>query len=300
MLLLVNNPRTCCALIDFVNTLKKGGLYVIGHVEVGQMANLSEDPCSKSTSAWLSLVDHLKVKAFVELTVAPSVREGIHQLVRISGIGAMKPNTIVLGFRDQTFHGDDFASPLSPYATSTFEGIFESARQPQRRTSIFQEPLRGSSETPFTEDGAAEGYVTQSNFIKVAKKPSSRVSRRISKEEYVGIIIDILKLRKNVCLCRHFQTLNKYSLFGRAEKASIFGTKARKRLYIDVWLVDFFSPWYTSVTDTSSLFILQLACIVNMVPRWKKMKIRVFLAARDQQSLAASSTDSVETGGHQR
>ncbi len=138
MLLLVNNPRTSCALIDFVNTLKKGGLYVIGHVQVGHMDQLDDDPFSKTHSSWLSLVDHLKVKAFVELTVAPTLREGVHQLVRISGIGAMKPNTIVLGFRDQTFHGDDFASPFSPYATPIFEGVFNPVRQPyQRRLSVF-------------------------------------------------------------------------------------------------------------------------------------------------------------------
>ena len=104
----------------------------------------------------------------------------------------------------------------------------------------------------------------------------------MSKEEFVGIISDILKLRKNVCLSRHFQNLNKASLFSTNDKTSIFGTRARKKLYLDVWLVDFFSPWQTNVvSDTSSLFILQLACIVNMVPRWKKMQIRVFVCDKD-------------------
>ena len=111
------------------------GLYVIGHVEIGVMESLDYDPCSNIYAGWLRLIDYLKIKAFIELTVATSLREGVHQLVRISGIGAMKPNTIVLGFRDSTFHGDDFLSPLSPYTTLQFEGIFPNVRQKNEQTS---------------------------------------------------------------------------------------------------------------------------------------------------------------------
>ena len=134
--------------------------------------------------------------------------------------------------------------------------------------------------------------------------------------EYVGIIIDVLKLRKNICICRHFQNLNKRSLFRDDQGSSIFGTKARKKLYLDVWLVDFFSPSQTDVTgisfnlvshlfkylptisftDTTSLFILQLACIVNRVTRWKKLSIRVFVAARDNNYGGSSDDDNASSG----
>merc|ERR1719447_953952 len=76
ILLLVHKPRTACSLIDFVNSMKKGGLYVLGQVHVGSLASEEVDPLLEKTNDWLALIDHLKVKAFVELTLAASVRRG--------------------------------------------------------------------------------------------------------------------------------------------------------------------------------------------------------------------------------
>ena len=67
-------------------------------MHLGQLSEHTSDPLALHTTDWLALIDHLKVKAFVEVTLAGSVRRGVEQLVRVAGIGAMKPNTILLGF----------------------------------------------------------------------------------------------------------------------------------------------------------------------------------------------------------
>ncbi|KAM3959930.1 LOW QUALITY PROTEIN: solute carrier family 12 member 9 [Aphomia sociella] len=120
MLLLVASPRQSAPLIDFVNDQKKGGLFVLGHVRIGELDG-NGDPLAAEHKYWLKLIDHLKVKAFVELSLAASVRAGAAQLARLAGLGAMKPDTVLLGFRDHAPPRDFFRDPMSPYKTEQFE-----------------------------------------------------------------------------------------------------------------------------------------------------------------------------------
>nr|XP_029732626.1 solute carrier family 12 member 9-like isoform X2 [Aedes albopictus] len=234
MLLLVSSPRSCCPLIHFVNDMKKGGLYVIGHVKVGEFSenDSSNDPTIEEYTQWLSLIDHMKVKAFVELTLSKSVREGIQHLIRISGMGAMKPNTIILGFYDEEQSKDFFEHENSPYKTAEFDD-------------------NGIKLFPFRRSGE--------------QKP-------LLATDYVQIIDDVLRMKKNICLCRHFHRLDKQMI-----------ARSNHIRYIDVWPVNIFEPKNEDPFDVVSQFMMQLACIINMLPVWKRLELRVFLCESESQ-----------------
>jgi potassium/chloride transporter 9 len=227
MLLLVSSPRSCCPLIHFINDMKKGGLYVIGHVKVGEFKDNEADPTIDEYNQWLSLIDHMKVKAFVDLTLSKTVREGIQHLIRISGMGALKINTCILGFYDEEACVDFFDDENSPYRTNKFQTSNTGVLFPYRKK----------------------------NEIK-----------SLSPEEYVNIVGDVLRMKKNVCLCRHFNRLNKKQI---ANSTHI--------KYIDLWPINVFDPSNENPFDTASQFMMQLACIINMLPVWKNLQLRVFL-----------------------
>uniref|UniRef100_A0A663MZQ2 Solute carrier family 12 member 9 n=1 Tax=Athene cunicularia TaxID=194338 RepID=A0A663MZQ2_ATHCN len=226
MLLMVQNPRGSARLIDFVNDLKKSGLYVLGHVELQDLDTLPSDPLQPQQDSWLSLVDKLNVKAFVSLTLAPSVRHGVRQLLFTSGLGGMRPNTLVLGFYDDEAPQDGLAR----------HPAFTSARE---EVPLGFPPLRAPA-TP----------------------------KLLSPREYVGIVADALKMLRNVLLARQLESLDKAWELRRA---------ASPPPTIHVWPVNLLRPDSARYADTCSLFLLQMACVLNMARAWRRARLRLFL-----------------------
>ncbi|RVE63707.1 hypothetical protein OJAV_G00138990 [Oryzias javanicus] len=241
VLLMVSNPRSSCQLILFGNQLKKGGLYVLGHVQLGDLDALPSDPVQQQYNFWLSLVDKLGVKAFVDLTLSPSVRQGTQHLLRITGLGGMKPNTLILGFYDSCTPDDFFLQDSAFYDASVGQS--------------------SEGEYNFGVDLPS----LQAHFPPVRHVESPRW---LSPEEYVGIISDALKMNKNVCLGRYF-----FQLQGEGKDSKTDGSERT----IDVWPLNLLQPGSRDYQDVCSLFLLQMACVLNMSSKWRNARMRIFL-----------------------
>lgn len=104
ILLLVDNPRTSWSLIHFCNHLKKGGLYILGHVMVTQDFQESFPEMKKQQDAWKALRTASNIKGFVQVAAGPDVVWGARNVYMGSGLGGMKPNITVLGFFEKKNH----------------------------------------------------------------------------------------------------------------------------------------------------------------------------------------------------
>ncbi|CAB4256692.1 similar to Saccharomyces cerevisiae YBR235W Putative ion transporter, similar to mammalian electroneutral Na(+)-(K+)-C1- cotransporter family [Maudiozyma barnettii] len=119
VLLFVDNPRTSWTLIRFCNSLKKGGLYVLGHVTVTNDFQTQYSELKKQKHAWEKIRDMSKIKAFVQVATGPSLLWGIRNVYLGSGLGGMKPNISVIGFFDLESYRHHNAQREEPQLTAT-------------------------------------------------------------------------------------------------------------------------------------------------------------------------------------
>ncbi|CAH8582391.1 unnamed protein product [Schistosoma turkestanicum] len=217
LLLLVANPRSSASLVQFMNSLKKGGLYVVGHAIYGDPDGFIDqsDPCLSQRWYWTQYVKYLKTKAFVEVTIDQSVRRAISHLIRISGLGAMRPNTVCLGFYDDKSSVDVLARIWKERKVKTFSSwpnhihSYDSAdliinSSDAQTTNAYQ---TNSSELLANFDAISNH---DSNSIFVSQNNSEfqfhgdHRPGRLTSQEYVGIIREILNMETNVVLARNF------------------------------------------------------------------------------------------------
>ncbi|RMZ74162.1 cation chloride cotransporter [Pyrenophora seminiperda CCB06] len=269
ILLLVNDPRRQYKLIQFCNSLKKGGLFVLGHVIVSDDFGVAVPEARRQQQSWTKYIDFSRIKAFVNISISPVVEWGARNLVLGAGLGGMRPNIVVMGFYNL------------PELRQAQPSIGIPSPQPSR-------PSSKAANHPVSRKATGN---THSMLPTDAMKPENAIAIR----SYVTVVEDlVLRLQANVAIAKGFQELEvppakptvKQKAFKLIGLSNIEAVDSSKK-YIDLWPIQMSAESATAGDgpvrknvlttnfDTYTL-ILQLGCILHTVPSWKRMyKLRV-------------------------
>ncbi|KAN0062471.1 hypothetical protein ACQY0O_005002 [Thecaphora frezii] len=255
ILLLANNPRTEWNLIIFCNSLKKGALYVLGHVLKGEFTECLPE-LRKQQIAWLKLVDLTGIKSFVDVIIANDEREGARNLILSCGLGGMRPNIVVMGYPSDMQHPAKVAR--GPIASSSSSSSVATHQRDGSEITI-----RGIS-WPHRPHRAID--------IGSLPTDSARKETPIKPTTYVGIMEDALALNKALAIAYGFDVMQLPgpSATARYEKPST-------EQYIDLWPIQIASGDEdddSHAWDTYTM-VLQLGTILSLTGTWKSHKLRV-------------------------
>ncbi|GJJ70481.1 solute carrier family 12 (potassium/chloride transporters), member 9 [Entomortierella parvispora] len=223
ILLLVHHPRSEYHLIQFCNHLKKGALYVLGHVILGDLRDVLPE-YRRQQGSWLKFVDVLQIKAFVNLAVADSVRIGARNLLIGTGLGGMRPNIVVLGsfnlqrllklkeeeqrhsraLRQQQQQRDDEEGGPLPIAIGS-PVHHHSPVTPQVKGGNTFNSIAGPTHITTSASGMADTLLNVPISLPI---DNIRVEAPIKITDYVSIIEDVLSLNKAVAIAYGFDKLD--------------------------------------------------------------------------------------------
>ncbi|XP_069138300.1 LOW QUALITY PROTEIN: solute carrier family 12 member 1-like [Argopecten irradians] len=97
VLVLSGYPRNRPLLIDFVACLtKRQSLLMCGHIFRGEMSDHVKNLRSNAAYKWF---EKRSIKAFYNSVVTPTLRIGAQVLMQAVGIGKLRPNTIIMGYK---------------------------------------------------------------------------------------------------------------------------------------------------------------------------------------------------------
>lgn len=209
IILLVNDPRRQTRLIQFCNSLKKGSLYILGHVIVTDDFNTGVHEAKLQQQAWTNYISEFsRIKAFVQLTMSPSITWGIRNLILSAGLGGMRPNIAVLGF----YNMDDLRKSNPRYRIPDV---------PAPPTVLMKRAPKSEGKAPKRKRGDTSARLME-GFL-----PTDviRTEEMLSPTQYTTILEDLaLKYRLNVAVGNGFDQL---------ETPRSDGTNTKK--YIDLW-----------------------------------------------------------------
>lgn len=209
IILLINNPRRQTRLIQFCNSLKKGALYILGHVIVTDDFSAGVAEAKLQQAAWTKYISEFsRIKAFVQLTMSPTITWGVRNLVLSAGLGGMRPNIAVIGFYNMDELRRSRPGPHVPEAPMPPTPAQQPEPKPEGRV---RRRRRGDTSSRLLEGELPTDVIKTEEMMPVTS--------------YVTIVEDLaLRYRLNVAIGKGFDAL---------ETPRKDGTNTKK--YIDLW-----------------------------------------------------------------
>ncbi|GME62994.1 hypothetical protein GTA08_BOTSDO03003 [Neofusicoccum parvum] len=278
ILLFINDPRRQYKLIQFCNSLKKGGLFVLGHVIVSNDFAAAVPEAKRQQTAWTKYIDFSRIKAFVNVVISPGIEWGARNGVLSAGLGGMKPNIVIMGFYNlsdlRTNPLIDVPSPQHPQPEQIPDGSGSNqAKSKGKWKQAEEDKLKGQLPTD-----------------------AIRKESAVTPQSYVTILEDLLlRLQMNVAIAKGFQELELPAPSPSKLESILHATHIHKsdeegntKKYIDLWPIQMSAEIATPGAAKSVLttnfdtytLILQLGCILNTVPSWKRayrLRVAVFV-----------------------
>ncbi|KAK1453865.1 amino acid permease [Colletotrichum melonis] len=258
IILLINNPRSQTRLIQFCNSVKKGGLYILGHVIVTDDFNSGVHEARLQQAAWTKYISEFsRIKAFVQLTMSPTITWGIRNLILSAGLGGMRPNIAVMGFYNMDELRDSRPSFQVPKAPSSSNMNARPQAKAKERPSRRR---RGDTSARLMEGRLPTDVMKTEGMMSVTS--------------YMTMLEDLaLRYKLNVAIGKGFEDLET----PRKDKANV-------KKHLDLWPIQMSAEVLsdgksvlTTNFDTYTL-ILQLGYILYSVPTWHKVyNIRVMV-----------------------
>lgn len=187
--------------------MKKGSLYILGHIVVTHDFQESFPEVKRQQAAWMKYIDFSKIKAFPQISIADTIEWGARNIVLSAGLGGMRPNIAVLGFYNLDEYRD--SKPLVDIPTAA------------KTTN----PLIHRSSIPGLSDRVA------THILEQLPTDNMRSETAVSVTSYVNILEDLLlSLQINVAIAKGFSNL----------ELPVKG-KDHEKKFIDLWPIRTFS-----------------------------------------------------------
>ncbi|KAM7369491.1 hypothetical protein PAMP_013758 [Pampus punctatissimus] len=265
-LVMTGYPNSRPALLDLVHSFTKNvGLMICGHVRTGYRRPNFKDLATEQARYQRWLLKN-ETKAFYTPVFAEDMRQGSQYLLQAAGLGRLKPNTLVLGFKNDWRDGDmmnvetyismihdSFDFQFGAVILRLQEGLDVSHIQGQDELLSSQEKSSGMKDVIVSIDTSKD---SDGDSSKLSSKATSLQNSPAIQKVIISFPHALLSFPVTLS-------------FTRLLEASQQFRKKQGKGTVDVW-------W---LFDDGGLTLLIPYLLTNK-KRWKDCKIRVFIGGK--------------------